>query len=53
MTLATPIHIEGQTDSLTTYFSTITHTPPASPPAMAAKPMNNTTLAFHATPSPL
>lgn len=53
MTFETPIHNAGQLASLTTYFSTITQTPPASPPAIAAKPMNSTTLAFHATPSPL
>ena len=53
ITFETPIHSAGQLASLTTYFSTITQTPPASPPAIAAKPMNSTTLAFHATPSPL
>lgn len=34
------------------YFSTRTVTPPAIPPAKLAKPRNNTTLAFHATPDP-
>jgi len=52
-TLATPNHSAGQDASCTTYFSTITVTPPAKPPAIAAKPMNRTTRAFHATPSPL
>jgi len=37
----------------TIYFNTSTVTPPAIPPAKLAKPKNNTTLAFHATPLPL
>ena len=36
----------------TIYFKTSTVMPPASPPAKNAKPKNNTTLAFHATPEP-
>ena len=51
-TLATPNHSAGHDASGNTYFSTMTVTPPANPPAIAAKPMNRTTLAFHATPSP-
>ena len=52
ITFATPNQSAGQLASATTYFNTNTVTPPASPPAMAAKPINSTTRAFHATPSP-
>jgi hypothetical protein len=52
-TLLTPILNVGHTVPGTIYFSTITVTPPAMPPAKDAKPKNSTTLAFHATPFPL
>lgn len=38
--------------SLTRYFNTMTVTLPANPPAISAKPRNNTSRAFHATPDP-
>lgn len=48
---ATPNHNALPFAPATTYFNTHTVTPPANPPAMAANPMNNTTLAVQACPS--
>jgi hypothetical protein len=42
----------GQLASFITYLRTNTVTLPAIPPANSAKPKNNTSLAFHATPFP-
>lgn len=45
--------IMGHSTEGTTNLRTKTVTPPAIPPARAAKPRNSTTRAFHATPDPL
>lgn len=52
ITFSTPMPIMGQLTSWTTNLSTKTVTPPAMPPARAAKPRNRTTRAFQATPDP-
>lgn len=53
-TFATPNHSVAPVvlATGTMYFKTSIHTPPARPPAVAAKPMKSTTRAFHASPSP-
>lgn len=53
-TFATPSHNVAPVvlATGTMYFSTSIHTPPAKPPAVAAKPMKSTTRAFQAKPSP-